>query len=549
MELRPYQTEALQALFDYWRSGGGNPLLAKATGTGKSVVIASLIKQILSDYPGMRVLVMAPNRELIDQDVKELRKVWPDAPIGINCEGLGSRDTDTQILFVTVNSIYRNPQAIGPRELIIVDEAHLIPHRDQGMYCATITALRELVPDLRVVGLTATPFRLAGGHLCEGEGHLFDSVVCEYSIARGIREGFLSPLRSRAPRTLIDVSDVGKRNGEFIAEQLEAVASEIDVVAGAADEIVAHAGSRRAWLAFCVGVKHAELVRDALRARGVSAEMVLGETDDDERDRIIEDFRAGRLTCLVSVMVLSYGFNVPFVDLVALLRPTCSTGLYVQQVGRGTRKADGKDNCLVLDFAGNVRRFGPVDDPRIAVKGGGNGEAPTKTCPKCDEIVALAATECPGCGYKFPARVKIKHAAQADNVEILSNGRAPSDWLEVEDVEFHRHIKETPSLRVSYQCGIDTFSEWICLEHGGYARAKAEVWWRVLAPSTSVPRTVNEALDRQDELAWPSHIRVAPDGKYWRIVGRRIYGVDYDANMKVDWRSQPKPTINDQIMY
>ena len=338
------------------------------------------------------------------------------------------------------------------------------------------------MPDLRVVGLTATPYRLDGGHLCEGEGHLFDSVVYEYSIAQGIRDGFLSPLSSKATKTLIDVGDVGKRSGEFITEQLEAVASELNVVNGACDEIVKHAGARRSWLAFCVGVVHAELVRDALRARGIDAEMVLGETPDDERDRIIEEFRAGRLTCIVSVMVLSYGFNVPFVDLVALLRPTCSTGLYVQQVGRGTRKADGKDNCLVLDFAGNVRRFGPVDDPRIHTKAGnGEGEAPTKTCPECDEIVALAAAECPGCGYEFPAKAKIKHAAQADSAEILSNGRTPSDWLEVEDVEFRKHIKETPSLRVSYQCGIDTFSEWICLEHRGFARTKAEVWWRALA--------------------------------------------------------------------
>jgi DNA repair protein RadD len=553
MQLRPYQQDALLALFAYWRSGGGNPLLALATGTGKSVIIAFLLKQLLSDYPKMRVLITAPNRELIDQDIKELKKVWPDALIGINCEGLGSRDTDAQILVVTINSIYRNPQAIGPRELILVDEAHLIPHAEQGMYRTTIAALHGLVPDLRVAGLTATPYRLDGGHLCEGEGHIFDSVVFEYPIARGIREGFLSPLRSKAAKTLIDVSGVGKRGGEFIAEQLEAVASELDVVAGAADEIVAHAGNgpgkRRAWLAFCVGVKHAELMCDALRARGINAEMVLGETDDDERNRIIEEFRAGRLTCIVSVMVLSYGFNVPFVDLVALLRPTCSTGLYVQQVGRGTRKADGKDDCLVLDFAGNVRRFGPVDDPRITTKGNGNGEAPTKTCPECDEIVALAATECPACGYEFPAKAKkIKHAAQADSAEVLSSERRVSDWLAVEDVEFRKHIKETPSLRVSYQCGIDTFSEWICLEHQGLARTKAEVWWRALA-GTGVPHTVNEALARDDEIAWPSHIRVAPDGKYWRIIGRRIDGVEYDVDLRPDWRSQPKPEITDDVPY
>src|SRR6516162_6256182 len=145
--LRQYQEDALHALFTFWRNGGGNPLIAMATGTGKSVVIAFLIKQLLIDYPNMRVLVTAPNRELIDQNISELLRIWPDAPIGINCEGLGARDTEAQILFVSINSIYRNPNVVGPRELIIIDEAHFIPHRDQGMYRITLETLRELVPD------------------------------------------------------------------------------------------------------------------------------------------------------------------------------------------------------------------------------------------------------------------------------------------------------------------------------------------------------------------------------------------------------------------
>jgi DNA repair protein RadD len=549
MELRPYQQDALLALSAYWRNGGGNPLLAMATGTGKSVVIAFLIKQLLSDYPKMRVLITAPNRELIDQDIKELKKVWPDAPIGINCGALGARDTEAQILFVSINSIYRNPQVIGPRELCIIDEAHLIPHLDQGMYGTTLTALRELVPDLRVVGLTATPYRLDSGHLCEDEGHIFDSVVYEYSIAQGIRDGVLSPLSSKATRTSIDVSGVGKRGGEYIAEQLEAAAIRNNAVERACDEIAGYLGLRRGWLIYCVGVTHAMLVRDALRARGIDCEMVLGETLSDQREQTIEDFRAGGVTALVSVMVLSYGFNVPHVDLIAMLRPTCSTGLYVQQVGRGTRKADGKSDCRILDFAGNVRRFGPVDDPRIVTKGGdGSGEAPTKDCPSCDEIVALAATVCPGCGYEFPSRTKIKHAAQADSAEILSSRRTVSDWLEVDDIEYHKHIKETPSLKASYQCGYATYSEWICFEHRGYARTKAELWWHKLA-GTDIPLTVDEALARQDELPFPTHIRVAPDGKYWKIIARRIDGVDYDVNLRRDWRSQPKPQINDTVIY
>jgi DNA repair protein RadD len=550
MLLRPYQQNALHAVSTFWHSGGGNPLIAMATGTGKSVVIAFLIRRLLADYPKLRVLVTAPNRELIDQDISELGKVWPDAPIGIHCDGLGFRDTETQILFVSINSIYRNPKAVGRRELIIIDEAHFIPHRDQGMYRATLEALRERVPDLRVAGLTATPFRLDSGHLCEGDGHLFDSVVYEYGIGQGIRDGVLAPLSSKATNATIDVSGVGRRGGEFIADQLEAAAIRGDVVERACDEIANYRGRRRAWLVYCVGVTHAELVRDALRARGVDCEMVVGETPSDERDRIIEAFRAGRLTALVSVMVLSYGFNVPHVDLICMLRPTCSAGLYVQQVGRGTRKAPEKTDCLVLDFAGNVRRFGPVDNVHIKVKGNcKDREAPTKTCPSCQEIVTLAETECSHCGHFLPREVERKHGARANTGSIVRRPRAVSDWLEVEDIEYRYHYKDIPSLRVTFQCGVQSFDKWICLQHGGYARIQAERFWQALSDGTSVPCSVDEALKRQDELAWVSHIRVAPKGeRYWDIIGYRIDGEAYDGNLRrtAAWG---KPDLNDHIPY
>src|SRR5215471_6840130 len=167
---------------------------------------------------------------------------------------------------------------------------------------------------------------------------------------------------------------------------------------------------------------------------------------------------SSKTSALVSVNVLSYGFNVPHVDLIAMLRPTCSAGLYIQQVGRGTRKADGKTNAFVLDFAGNVRRFGPVDNVRIKQKGSREGETPTKTCPDCNEIVLLAATECSSCGHQFPRNVEPKHAAYADRVAILSPPRTVSDWLEVEDIEYRFHHKETPSLRVTFQCGVQSFT-------------------------------------------------------------------------------------------
>ena len=551
LTLRRYQENALRELFVFWRNGGGNPLIAMATGTGKSVVIAFLIKQLLTDYPTMRVLVNAPNRELLEQNILELRSIWPAAPIGINCDRLGFRNADAPILFATVNSIYRNPKALGERHLVIVDEAHLIPHGEQGMYHTTLNSLRGFVPDLRAVGLTATPFRLDSGHLCEGEGHLFDKLVFGYTIGEAIRDGWLVPPSSKATTkaATIDVTGVGKRGGEYITEQLEAAAIRDNAVVLACDEIATYQGKRRAWLIYCVGVTHADLVRDALRARGINTEMVLGETPDQERVQIIEEFRAGRLTALVSVNVLSYGFNVLQVDLIAMLRPTCSAGLLIQQVGRGTRKANGKDDCLVLDFAGNVRRLGPVDSVRIKHKGSRDGEVPTKVCPECDEIILLAATQCTSCGYEFPRNEKPKHAAYADTASILSLPRFLSDWLEVEDIEYCYHHKEIPSLRVTFQCGLQNFAKWVCLQHTGYARAQAERFWQALSGSTPVPRTIDEALQRQDELAGVTHIRVAPDGdRYWRIIGYRIGGENYDGNLRrmVPWG---RPEFNDSIPY
>jgi superfamily II DNA or RNA helicase len=229
------------------------------------------------------------------------------------------------------------------------------------MYRSTLGALRELCPAMLICGFSATPFRLDSGLICEGEDRIFDEVIFDYDIAQGIADGWLSPLSSKGTRTTIDVRGVGKRGGEFIADQLERAADVEEIVGKACDEMVHQGIGRNCWLVFCCGIGHALHVRDALRQRGVSCEAVFGETAQEERERIIADFRAGRIKCLVNINVLTTGFNVPQIDLLAMLRPTLSTGLLVQMVGRGSRKAEGKIDCLILDFAGNILRHGPID--------------------------------------------------------------------------------------------------------------------------------------------------------------------------------------------
>jgi DNA repair protein RadD len=475
-------------------------------------------------------------QELIEQNVKHLLALWPEAPLGINCAALGYRDWDQQIVFASIQSIFRSPERLGRRNLVLIDECHLVPHDGTGMYRTTINVLREAHPSMSVCGFSATPFRLDSGYLTEGDDKIFDEVVFDYDIGRGIGDGWLSPLSSKATLTTIDVRDVGRRGGEFIAGELEAAADHDAIIAAACDEIVALGAERKCWLVFCCGISHAMHVRDALRQRGVLCETVFGETPQDERERIIGDFRAGTIKCLVNVMVLTTGFDVPQIDLLAMLRPTLSTGLYVQMVGRGTRKAEGKFDCRILDFAQNVYRHGPVDRVSVATKGNGDdakvgvkvGSVLAKPCPECNELNPLAVKVCVACGYEFPQpRPIAKHGTSADAVPILSG---QVSWLPVATVHMRKHVKlntdRPPTLCVEYLCGFSVYSDYVAFEHRGQGRTFAERFWFSMGGEAAVPISVDEALARKDELDRPYEISITRNGKFWNVTERRLRRAD-----------------------
>lgn len=416
LSLRPYQREALDALYAYWNGGGGNGLLVLPTGAGKSLVIASLAQELLREWPSLRVGIITHVKELIGQNAQELLRLWPSAPVGIYSAGLGRRDTHRQILFMGIQSVHAKAERLGDFDLLIVDEAHLIPRNADTMYGRFITACRDRVPDMRLVGLTATPYRTDTGRLDKGRGALFDDVVYEASVLDLIEGAFLSQLRSKATTAEIDTSGVSVRAGEFVAGELEAAASLPEIIAAAVKEVVERGEDRHGWLAFCTGVAHAKLVRDEFRRHEVSCEMVTGDMAAGERDAVIRAFKERHIRCLTSVGVLTTGFNAPHVDLIAMMRPTLSTGLYVQMVGRGFRLAPGKADCLVLDFSGNIRRHGPVDAVRPAAGKGAAAKKDddntkvkpdtvrAKVCPSCQELNALHAEECanPHCGFQWP---------------------------------------------------------------------------------------------------------------------------------------------------
>lgn len=237
---------------------------------------------------------------------------------------------------------------------------------------------------------------------------------------------------------------------------------------------------------------------------------------DKENDKRIEAFKAGELTALINNNKLTTGFDHPPIDLIGMLRPTMSPGLWVQMLGRGTRPspATGKANCLVLDFAGNTKRLGPINDPIKPRKPGQKGgDAPVRICEACGVYNHASARWCVACATEFTFENKLFKTAGTD--ELLRSDAPIVEMYDVQYVTYALHEKKDkegkllkpPSIRVTYFCGLLKFEEWVCLEHGGMAGKKARDWWRQ-HHTEEPPLTTYQALQKQSELRTPKRIRV-----------------------------------------
>lgn len=525
IELRPYQTEAIDATMNYLREYDGNPVIVLPTGTGKSIVIAEFCRQVLTQWSDTKILVVTHVRELIRQNYEELKSLWPEAPAGINSAGLNKRDYDPSIVFCGIQSVHGKASKFVKVDIVLIDEAHLIPRKTNTMYQKFLKNLKVMNPDMRVIGLTATPYRLDSGLLYDGKDSLFDGVSYDAPLADMVRDGYLTKLISKQPKTQLSVSGVATRGGEFISGDLERAVNKDDINAAVVKEILEYGKDRRSWLIFCSGVSHATHIASLVEKHGIDCATIFGDTPRAERDEIIADFKAGKLRAIASMGVLTTGFNAPAVDLLAVLRPTCSTGLYIQIMGRGMRNSPGKQDCLVLDFAGNVARHGPVDrvNPKKPRKSEEGGEAPTKTCPECDSIVFAGLSECPDCGYIWPPK-EPEIQRTATTLPVMSID-APAEWKKVNAVFYRKHQKagKPDSMRVEYRSGFQTYREWVCFDHKGYPKDKAIKWWRKrMSKPGLIPESTVDAIAKADNLLKPAEIKVQKNGQYTEIVEFRF---------------------------
>jgi len=531
MILRAYQCQAVEAVYDHLRTRDDNPCVVIPTAGGKTPVMATICRDAVQRWSG-RVLILAHVKELLEQAAEKLRAVAPDVPVGVYSAGLKRRDLGYAVTIAGIQSVYEKAGDVGAADLVIVDEAHLIPPDGEGMYRTFLADMKQINPLVRVVGLTATPFRMKTGTICAPD-NILNEICYEISVRELIVQGYLCPLRTKAGTVKPDTQQLHVRGGEYVAGEVEELMDTDNLVLSACREIVQHTQDRRSVLIFASGVKHGLHIADVLRTRHkVECGFVCGETLPFERDETLRRFRAGELKYLCNVNILTTGFDAPNIDCVALVRPTLSPGLYYQMVGRGFRLHPGKTDCLVLDFGGNVMRHGPVDQLRVAGLGAdGTGPAPAKECPQCHEIIAAGYAQCPACGHIFPPPDRRTHEGTATSEDILS-GQATRTAYEVEETFYAVHIKrdappDAPrTMRVDYRIGFNNYvSEWVCFEHEGYARQKAVQWWRTRS-NEPVPDTIEQAVDLADMGALAPTLAITvlrkPGDKYDRVVGYRL---------------------------
>lgn len=520
-----FQLEAAAALI----ASEGNPLAVLATGLGKSVIIGETCRRL-----DATTLTIVPTQELCEQNEQAVRAVWPLADVGILCGGLKRRDHRAKNLIATIQSVHVLKRQgvlldiIGAREVVIVDEAHRVRADRLGMIHETIGVLKPW----KVMGLTATDYRLDSGRLVQdGADGLFDRIVYQMGLADGIDwrggggERLLLPLVAKKTAAAIDVAGVKIRAGDFAENELATRANIPELVAAAADEIIRYSAGRKRWLAFCCGCDHAHDVAAALSERGVIAQAVTFRTKPEMRSAAIAAFRRGDITCLTGMNVFTTGFNVPDIDLIAFLRPTMSPSLYVQSAGRGTRWAAGKENCLVLDFARNVERLGPVDDPivRQPKKKGEDEERAglhpddMKACPECHTYTKASSSFCGECGHVFEReRPPPKHEATASDMPIMS---ADLVWHPVRRMSVAEYFSRAGnrSVRIGYLTSDGQWlSQYLAFDNPN-ARGFACRGWRSLGGSVPEPASIDEALGRRSELRPPAAIGVKKKGDFWNV--------------------------------
>lgn len=524
--LRDYQKQAAESVTSWLRY---KPLdrciVVIPTGGGKSWVIKALAEHFAR--LGKRVLIVADRRELLEQTGEKI-----DAEmVGYYSAGIGERELSKPITIAGIQSLDASVDyGAVAWDIIIIDECDLVSNdpEDDTRYWRLLNAY----PNAMGVGLTATPWRTKDGKLTWG------NVVYEIGYAPLIAAGYLAPLSNKLPPDVQpDLSGVDVQLGDYVLKHLSKVMESESLVRASVGVVKAYA--RGSNLIFTVSIAHSLLLHQALLDNGVGVDevaVVSGDTPPDERDGLVERFKAGALRFLINCELFLRGFDAPRTDAIFCLRPTKSKTLWEQLCGRGVRPFEGKENCLLVDMSGNLAEHGALGSPFVGKGTGGGMSSPYKICPECEEYTAPRNTrECKACGYQWPDTdpSMVSHNLTPNtSSDAIYQGKAEEPYrvtYDVEGVSYQRHRgkKGKPdTLRIDYACGYGKYgsvSEWLSVapEASEWARKKAEGVFKSRGHELGAPvetYTFDDLLFHAEHMRKPTRITIEHGGEWPRIV-------------------------------
>ena len=387
MQLRDYQSIAIQKVRKSIANRFTSSLLVLPTGSGKTFIFAEIVR--LSRLKNKKVLILVHKRELIKQTCDELN--LKNIKHGIIAAGY--KTTNQDVYVASVQTLINRLDGSWKPDLIIIDEAH---HAVARSWRKILDFYSKNIK----IGVTATPMRMTGA----GLGEVFDDLIIGSNVPELQEKGYLAHCDVYAPPNLLNLNNVRKSAGDFVRTEVEEELNKVDIIGDAVKNYKRLAENRQA-IAFCISVKHGQFVTQKFKDAGYTAELITGEMNTNARDDLVKRFSNNKLRILVSVDVISEGFNIPACGVAILLRPTASEALYLQQVGRVLRPK-GDKVAIVLDHVGNTKRHGFVDEERFytldqKAKSKRKGEAPpaVETCQMC-YATYKPQPKCPQCGHE-----------------------------------------------------------------------------------------------------------------------------------------------------
>jgi len=559
MILRPYQQEMISCACDQFKRKK-SVLQQAATGAGKTVVFAELIRRFINDFPSMKILVLVHREIIVTQNADKLRAIWPSAPIGIACASANSKiNLDAPVVFGSIQTLASRLSTLPLFHLVIIDEAHRLPPKSvASQYKTVLDRLHSYYPGLRIFGLTATPFRLNWGpiygkkHKRVSDEKPSENWFEELDLEIGIQKlqmiqpddenpdaPYLCGMRAFVEDHSIssELNGISKTGGEFNLGELSDLMQKTIHLSTAFESYKKYVGDRKRCVIFAVDIDHAEKIRTIFINDGLFPETVHSKKPKATNREILQQFDDGKLSIVINVGVLTEGWDCRSVDMLLLCRPTMSAALFVQIVGRGLRTFPGKEDVLILDLAGNFAKHGPPWSPIL----------PDYSSPgKPKEKKQIPDKDCPNCGFANPANVwtcqqcgeilRVKQIEEAKHVKLRElNLERMEKAIEkkeeaipgtIKTMEFSKHISQRGDvcLKVSAFIQFENGNMGVNCTHffrlDGPGRWYFERFWRKGYHMTEIPKTIDDIIDftkYNDMLSIP--VSVMKDGKYWKVQG------------------------------